>query len=222
MPKVVGPGAQVVQDIAPDPLLQGASELEYVTVHNPLTDDFQVRVAQSVPVNIPLQIHNKTQMVQSERDITQLYGLGLKNPDHQAQKYIYNDTIIPAGETKRFRGDMAQVAVRQLVNEIMQREGKKRFLADPTARNEVEQRVIKDRGSVADIMEGGLKSHTEIINETIDKSNEVNNEQAFPGLTESDNGESSEGSSGARDENPPSKERTSNDKSGNSNSKTTK
>lgn len=219
---VVGPGSQAIQDVAPDPLLQGASELEYVTVHNPMSDDFQVRVAQSVPINMPLQIHNKTQMVQSERDITQLYGLGLKNPDHQAQKYIYNDTIIPAGQTKRFRGDMAQVAVRQLVNEIMQREGKKKFLADPTARHEVEQMVVKERGYVADIMEGGLKSHTEIINETIEKSNEVDNEQAFPGLTQQDNGGSGEGSSDAGNDNPSPKERTGNDKAGNSNSKTTK
>lgn len=179
---VIGPGAQVQEETNIKPLLEGASEMEFVTVLNPLTDDFQVRVAQSIPVNMPFEIRDKTGMVQSERDVTSLYGLPLKNPDHQAQKYIYNDTIIPAGESKRFRGDMAQVAVRQLVNEIMQREKNNRMMADPTARREVELRIIKDRGYVQDIMENGLKSHQQVINETIDKSNEVEDEP-FPGLT---------------------------------------
>ena len=65
MADVIGPGAQ--QDIPTDvkPLLEGASEYEYVTILNPLSVDFAVRVAQDVPVNAPVEIRNETMLTQS-------------------------------------------------------------------------------------------------------------------------------------------------------------
>jgi len=144
---VVGPGATQDLQAAPSPTLDGASEYEYVTILNPLTDDFAVRVAQDVPVNMPFAIgkdySGKTQPItQNEQDARQVYGLGLKNPDFIGRKHIVNDTVIRAGETINLKGNEAQVAVRQLVNEILQREGKKRLMADPTLRKEVEDRII--------------------------------------------------------------------------------
>jgi hypothetical protein len=184
---LVGPGVKTQHDINPDPLLQGSNEMEFVTIHNPLTDDFQVKVAQEVPVNMPSVVHNPTKMTQQPQDVVRTYGIDIQNPDFKSKKWIYNETIIPAGETRRFRGDMAQVALRQLVNEVMQREGNKRFMADPSARRLVEDRLVKGRGSVQDMMDGGLRSHKEMIDEAIDKSNEVKDETAFPGLKEDRN-----------------------------------
>lgn len=170
---LVGPGAHKQQETSPEPLLSKASEFEYVTILNPLTDDFQVRVAQDVPVNMPFEVRDKTAMVQSERDITAQYGLGLKNPDHQAKKYIYNEAIIPAGRTMNFKGNEAQVVVTQLVNEILQREGRKRFLADPNVRLEVENRIVIARGSVQDILDRTLQTPSQQIATAIDNSNTV-------------------------------------------------
>ena len=183
---VVGPGSSQIKTDNPRPLLEDATEYDYVTIFNPLTDDFQCRVAQEVPVNMPFEIRDKTAMVQSERDVTLQYGLSLKNPEHKAMKYIYNETIIPAGGSLRFKGSDAKVVIKQLVDEILQRTGKTRLMHDPHVRNEVERDIIQDSGSIQDIMDGNLTTPQQQINEAIRQKNEVNSVQpdatAFPGL----------------------------------------
>lgn len=186
---LVGPGAvpQATDDV--QPMLDGASEFEYVTILNPLSDDFAVRVAQDVPINLPFNIgKDKTgktaQITMNEHDAAQTYGLSLKNPDFQGRKHIVNDTIIKAGHTINLKGNEAQVAVRQLTHEILQREGKNRLLADPTLRREVEQRIIIGRGSVQDLMDTNLRTTRSQLDEAINRSNEVHDEQAFPGLSD--------------------------------------
>lgn len=181
----VGPGSAqpILDDVKP--LLEGASEYEFVTILNPLTDDFAIRVGQDVPVNMPADIRAKTGLIQNESDVTRTYGLNLKNPDFQGRKHIVIDTVIKAGQTINLKGNEAQVAVRQLVNEILQREGQKRLMADPTLRREVEERIVISRGSVQDLMDSNLTSTRTQIDEAITKSNEAQNDTAFPGLSES-------------------------------------
>lgn len=179
---VVGPGAVQQDGIAPSPLLEGASEYEFVTVLNPLTVDFAVQVAQDLPVNMPLSVRSGTTMTQSENDAIRNYGIG-KNPDFVAKKHIMNSTIIESGKTKNFRGSEAQVAVRQIVNEMMQREGKNRFLADPTLRRQYEERIVIGRGNVQELMDNGLSSIQQQTTEALNKSNEVHDEPEFPSLT---------------------------------------
>lgn len=185
---VVGPGSQqlVVNDVKP--LLEGASEYEYVTILNPLTDDFAVRVAQDIPVNMPFPIGKDmsgkiSQLTNTETDAKQVYGLDLKNPDFQGRRHIFNDTVIKAGQTINLKGNEAQVAVRQLVNEILQREGHKRLMADPNLRRKVEERIIIGKGSVQDLMDGSIRTPRNQIDDAITRSNEVNDEPAFPELT---------------------------------------
>lgn len=199
MSKVVGPGAQVNQPTDIKPLLEGASEYEYITILNPLSDDFQVRVAQDVPVNMPVELRSKTQMTQSAQDVIRTYGVDLKNPDHKAVRYIHNEAIIPAGKTMNFRGNEAQVVVKQLVNELLQREGKSRMLADPFTRQEAEQRIIRNRGSIQELMDDGFKSQNEQLSDAISQSNEVKDEP-FPELKAS--GETTQGSPSPGADNP--------------------
>lgn len=178
---VIGPGAQ--QAIATDikPTLDGASEYEYVTILNPLSEDFAVRVAMDVPVNLPFNIGRDssgatTQTTLSERDAAQTYGLSLKNPDFAGRKHIFNDTIIPAGKTINLKGSEAQVAVRQLVNEIMQRNGNARLQSDPVLRRDVEEQIVVRRGSVQELMDSSFQTPQQQINHALNQSNEVNNE----------------------------------------------
>lgn len=185
---IVGPGSQ--QQIATDlkPLLEGANEYEYVTVLNPLTDDFAVRVAQDIPVNMPVEIRDKTSLIQSGNDVVRNYGLDLKNIDFKGRKHISIDTIIPAGQTRNFRGNEAQVAVRQIVNELMQREGNAKLLSDPTLRRQAEERVIQGRSSIQDIMDGNIQTPRAQIDAAIARSNEVEDETTpFPGLNREPN-----------------------------------
>lgn len=179
---VIGPGAQqqVVADVRPQ--LEDATEYEFVTVLNPLTDDFVVRVAQDIPVNAPVEIRYKTGLVQNGNDVVRNYGLDLKNKDFMGKRHVSIDTLIPSGTTKNFKGNEAQVAVRQLVNEIMQREGHAKLMSDPQLRSEVESRIIVSRGSIQDIMDKQMVSPRKQMDDAIAKSNEVDNDQPFPGL----------------------------------------
>jgi hypothetical protein len=180
---LVGPGSIKEEQIAPSATLDGASEYEYVTILNPLTDDFAIQVAQSRPVDLPFNIKNRDGgLTHNERDVNQVYGIGLKNPDFKSRRHILNQTIIKAGRTINLRGDDAQVAVRQLVNEIIQREGNTLHQADPNVRQEVESRIIIARGSVEDLMDNRLQSTQTQINQTINNSNEVNDEGTFANL----------------------------------------
>ena len=180
---IVGPGSIQEQEIAPLATLDGASEYEYVTILNPLTDDFAIQVAQSRPVDMPVNVKNTDGgLTHSEKDVRQVYGIGLKNPDFQSRRHLLNQTIIKSGSTINLRGDDAQVAVRQLVNEIIQREGNTLHQADPNVRREVESRIIIARGSVEDLMDNKLQSTKTIINQAINTSNEVNDEGTFSNL----------------------------------------
>lgn len=183
---IVGPGAVQQDQISPDASLDGASEYEYVTLLNPLTDDFAIQVAQTRPVDLPFNIKKDPRVggvTHSEGDVAQVYGVGLRNPDHKGQRHILNTTVIPSGKTINLRGDVAQVAIRQLIAEIMQREGKKLHIADPVQRKIVEDRIIIARGSIEDLMDNKLRPVQSIINETIEQSNEVKDEEAFPDIT---------------------------------------
>lgn len=184
----VGPGAVKDEQTEIKPTLDGASEYEFVTILNPLPDDFAVRVAQDIPVNMPFNVGKdvtgKTaQITVDERSAASTYGLSLKNPDFKGRKHITNDMIIKAGQTMNLKGDQAQVAVRQLVNEIAQREGKTKLLADPTVRKEIEDKIIKGRGSIQELMDDRLQTPRTQADEAIKQSNEVTDEP-FPELKE--------------------------------------
>lgn len=181
---VVGPGSAQEIDSSIRPLLDNASEYEFVTVLNPLTDDFAIRVAQDIPVNIPFDITKPTATTQSGGDVIRNYGLNLKNPDFSSRNHITNNVIIKSGQTLNLKGNEAQVAVRQIANELMQREGNGRLLSDPTLRREAEERIIISRGSIQDLMDNKLVTPRDQLNAAIKESNEVQDEQAFPGLTE--------------------------------------
>lgn len=181
---LVGPGAIQQNEIAPSPTLEGASEYEFVTILNPLSDDFAVRVAQDIPVNMPVEIRAKTGMIQGSNDVIRSYGLDLKNPEFQSRKHIINDTIIKAGQTINLKGSEAQVAVRQLVNEMLQRQGNSRLMVDPNLRKEAEDKIILRRGSIQELMDQGIQSTRSQIDAAITQSNEVKDEQPFAGFSQ--------------------------------------
>lgn len=181
---VIGPGSVVEDQIRPDPTLQNATQFEVVKIHNPLSDDFAVQVAQSVPTSLQYSIKNtEGQKNLSESQIQQTYGVNLRGPDQDkvSRKHVHNTTVIKSGQSLNFRGDVAQVAVRQLVNEIMQQRDLTKFLADPVQRNIIEREIILARGTMEDLMNNNLQSVTQQIDTALEKSNEE--EQSFPGLT---------------------------------------
>lgn len=192
---VVGPGAVVDSEIRPDPILQGVGIDKIVTIHNPLDDDFAIMVGVSKPVEVPVQVSNPADKGQTKLDDSYLidnYGISLKNASHQSRKHFTNQSIIKAGKTMNFTGDVAQVAVRQLVDELMQKNGDTKLLADPVKRNQYENQVVKSVRSYEDFMNGAPQSVPQQVQEALNKSNDDSSEQsggsevAFPDLIPSE------------------------------------
>jgi hypothetical protein len=166
-------------------MLEGASEYEYVTILNPLSVDFVGMVGTTRQANTPFTIHNPTTSTRSESDVVRNYGLDLKNPSHTGRINIVNRVPIPSGKTINLLGNEAQVVVRQLVTEILAREGKKLHIADPTARHEVEKRIIITRRNVNDILGSGPINVQDQLKDAVDSLNaqEAPSEPEFPTLS---------------------------------------
>lgn len=185
MENSVGPGAVEEAQVAPKPLLEGANEYEYVELLNPLTADFIGIFAMTRPVRASITISNSPDApgaTQNESDVRQNYGLNLNNPDFTGKSNIQSRIKIPAGQTVRMPGNEAQVIIRQLVNEIMGREGKKLMMADPYQRSLVENRIVIHRGTMAEILDRP-QTVQEQFKTAIDNSNQ---EEEFAGLGEND------------------------------------
>lgn len=178
-PKSAGPGAIKDSPTGVVPRLDGASENEYIEILNPLSVVFSARVASSRPVNAPVRVvvnENTPTATRNEDDIRRNYGLDLRNPDHASLAHIAQSIEIGPGKTVRLPGNEAQVVVKQLVNEILQREGRKLFIGDPSARQEVEDRIILKRGSMSEFF--GQQAIN--VREELNKGLDDDTEQSFP------------------------------------------
>lgn len=158
--KPIGPGVNLGndQDILPAPLLEKVTELDFVEVVNPLSVDFVGQVALTTQVVAPVRIGADGKLGEyttatSESEVQRLYGLNLRaNAAKSGRQHTLNKVVIPAGQTIRLMGNEAMVVVRQLVNAILQREGRSNLLADPHARHEVEERIVVRVGSLQEAL----------------------------------------------------------------------
>jgi hypothetical protein len=133
---VVGaPLEQPTRDVLP--MLSGKGEEMVVTVHNPLSSDFRVQYARSLPDRRPES--------ESEKFAREKAGMVIEKDMGQQQGHSVQFLILKAGETKNLPGNIAQIAVRQMVTYILGvrgRESGKNLAADPNARHEVEKEII--------------------------------------------------------------------------------
>lgn len=183
---VAGPGAVVEETISPKPLLDGASEYEYVEIKNPLTVDFVGLVGVTRPANTPMRIGDPTNpqgVTASEEELRRTYGLNLRNNDFTGRVNIQNKITIPAGKTLRILGNEAQVILRQLVNEVMSRTGQKKLLADAAARRRTEEQLVISRGSVSELMGSRPQTIQEQLTNAIKEPDDD-----FPGIKEDPSG----------------------------------
>jgi len=112
-------------------LVDTFTEYDIVEVFNPLSVDFEAKVASSV-VN-PNAGVDKT-----------IDRLGLRNASHPSQSHVVNKVVIPSGQSKKMPGHVARVVVTQLVNEIMQQQGAVKQMGDKALRIPFEEMVIID------------------------------------------------------------------------------
>jgi len=117
------------------PMLEGVGEDKVVAVFNPLTQDFNVQFARTLAQPAPL---NPEQQFARDRGL-------ILNKTAMPVSHVVQYHILKAGQTENLPGDIAQVAVRQLVTYIIgQRYHRKatKPIADPHVRHQVEMEVI--------------------------------------------------------------------------------
>jgi len=112
-------------------LVDTFTEYDIVEVFNPLSTDFEAKVATSV-VN-PNAGVDKT-----------IERLGIRNNSHPGQSHVVNTVIIPTGQSKKMPGHVARVVVTQLVNEIMQQQNAIKQMGDKALRLPFEEMVVLD------------------------------------------------------------------------------
>lgn len=185
--EVEGPGAIANPGVAPIASLEGATDAEFVVLLNPMPVDFMGLVGVSTPQDVPFKVRTDgVNPVSSttEGEVIKNYGLNLKNRDHTNYAHIATRHLIKSGQTLTMPGAQAQVIVKQLVNAILSRQGKKLLLADPFMRSEIEQQIIVRRGFMSELYNEPIPS---VQQQHLDKINEMNrtpDEEEFPGVTQ--------------------------------------
>lgn len=114
----------------PVSLLANLRSHHIVKVFNPLSRDFTWTVARSV-----------SELDQRYAD-THIAKMGLRNDMHPTVKHVTQSITLPQGKAMNLPGDVAQVIVKHLVDEIMNLRGNKATIGDPELRRGVEEEVI--------------------------------------------------------------------------------
>jgi len=112
-------------------LVDNFTEYDIVEVFNPLSKEFEAKVATSVV----------SQDAYVDKTIDRL---GLRNTNHPTQSHVVNTVTIPSGQSKKMPGHVARPVVTQLVNEIMQQQGAVKQMGDKALRIPFEEMVVID------------------------------------------------------------------------------
>lgn len=170
-------GASLEENIADiKPVLDGFGPDKIVEVLNPLSQDFRVKFSRSVS-STPMPTDHERRMAE--------LGVPVQHTG-SPQAHVGQFVVLPSGKTMKLPGDIAQVAVRQLVNEILQRRGKRSSLADAKSRQDVETEVIYNHTTLIQTVN---ETPEESLNRTLNELNdpapavEENNEPAFPDVS---------------------------------------
>lgn len=188
IPSAVGPGAAPEPQITSwTPALEGATRDEIITILNPLTVDFEGRVGVTQNAMMPVRINNPQGFPTNSESALAAKGIsGFRNPDLKGGRvHIANKVTIPAGQTVRQPGDVAQVLVKQLVTAILSIRGEKMKIADAEARRKVEDEIIIHRQAMSDLFgsAGGPVSVEEQLRQAVERANQENTaEEVFPQL----------------------------------------
>jgi len=155
----------------PKSLLANVGEFDVVAVHNPLSTDFTGKVARSIPA-----ASRRTAIDNYARE---KYGIELVNQDRTAMEHVQQTITIPSGGTIKMPGTVAQVIVRQLIKEMMQREGARREMSNPQVRQDYEKRVIVNQESM--LQDLTTETAEERLQRQLDEMNrEDGREDEFP------------------------------------------
>lgn len=146
----VGPGARAQQGPDVPSMLDNVTDYDFVEVFNPLSVTFIAQVASTIPKPAKARIVNTSGNPDfDERDLSRA-GLGNMRTQSPTGSVVHvpHQVPLPAGSTTPLRGSEAKVVVRQLVTEILGREGKTNLLANSFQRSIAEKKVVRRIGQI--------------------------------------------------------------------------
>lgn len=120
--------------------LDGFGESMVVEIFNPLSQAFRAKFARSVTGGAPFSDQDKW--------VAEKGGVDVRKDS--ATQHVSQYYIIPAGQSRKLPGDIAQVVVRQMVTYIIQATGQKSKVADPFTRQQVEKDIIINTKTMID------------------------------------------------------------------------
>lgn len=144
--QVVG-AALPEEQVAASSQLAGLGEGTVVTVHNPLPQDFRVQYARSV-----IQPFAEKE---SEKFAREKANLEIGKDQGQTNAHAVQYLVLKAGQSMNLPGDIAQIAVRQLVTYMIGADHQGQAtkpIADPYQRAEYEKRIVLSVKNAADFM----------------------------------------------------------------------
>ena len=186
-PTIIGPGAVLETQAEYEPALNNATRDEVVEILNPMTIDFMAKVGVTKTAMMPVRINNPNNTsIKTEADLAAKGIPGFRNPDKGGGViHVANSVPIPAGQTIKQPGDVAQVIVRQLITTVIALRGDKLKISDPETRRKVESEVIISRRPMSELFgAGGPITVEEQMRAAIEKANDASQEQGFPQLKE--------------------------------------
>lgn len=157
----------------PKSLLTNLRSYHIVEVKNPLSKDFTWPIARSVVEVDPRYVDQTMQQMK------------MRNPDHPTQKHVQSFVTIPAGATYRLPGDVAQVVVKHLVDEIIYQSGEKQTVGDPSRRRAVEESIITNTNDLRERLARptGDQLANQLADLNAEQPEKKQDEQPFPAAT---------------------------------------
>lgn len=125
------------QSVAATSMLDGLGENTIVAIFNPLSHPFRVQYARTLASN--------TSKSDDRRKVEEKLGTTLDKDMNSSVGHAVQYHVLKAGQTENLPGDIAQLAVRQLVTYILFQRNKDKnsyMIADPHARSEVEKEIV--------------------------------------------------------------------------------
>lgn len=176
-------------------ILENTTEHDVVEVKSPFDDKFTVLVARSVVAPTPRQ-HNQPTGHQAADAFLQGIQSGISKGGHTSMAHVQQQIVFEPHQSMRLPGDVARVAVNQMVRKYMQDQaryekkskGEKThamMMADPHAYMEVEKMIVINSESMLTNM--STESVEERLQRQLDELNQkdvavdaVQEETAFP------------------------------------------
>lgn len=192
-------------------ILEDITEHDVVEVQNPFDEIFVVKIARSV-VAPARPVQNNPTGHRDADSFMQGIQAGIAKGGHTSMAHVQQEIPFNPRQSMKLPGDVARVAVNQMVREYMQRESRAHkkenklkmhpiLIADPHAFMQVERLIVKNSKSMLENMsienvEERLKRQLDELNSTPEVQDAHTEELAFP--TEAGNASASQGASTPR------------------------